>query len=128
MFWKTDDVEIVLQKLGYSIIVHTESFQLKLKCAPRRSNGMINLQFQNTVVVHPSASEVVNANLSALSLRRKRHFSPATAYPRIVRLLELNVPTIDAMLHKSNALLTVSNVNLKVSSEKIEEITLFYDI
>ena len=72
--------------------MHTYSFQFELNCAPPCSDVIVILQFQSTGVVRQSASEVVNTNLSALSLCRRRYCSPTTAYHHIVRLFELNVP------------------------------------
>ncbi|EAX93496.1 hypothetical protein TVAG_407970 [Trichomonas vaginalis G3] len=116
------------QKIKIDLIVNTKLFEICLSCKPRRSDVSAVVGFNSLQIMHSSTTNATNASLINIYLRTHNIYTPTNSYARTARLFELNIPRIDASLLTNDLPIAISKIEVSISSDKIEEISLFNDV
>lgn len=116
------------KKFKYDIIFNTKCFEICLSCKPRRSDISAVVGFSAVQLIHSSTNDSSNASIVNIYLRTHNIYTPTNSYARTARLFELTIPRIDASLILPDIPVVISKIEISISSDKIEEISLFNDV
>jgi len=118
----------VASSISYSIIIATQAVEVVLGCQPKRSDISAIVGFQSLNIIHSSVSASTNLVLNTFSFHTNNIFAPKSYQSKGSRLFELTIPNIDLSMCQFETQIGIDDIFTSISSDKIEEISLFNDV